>query len=200
MSAAVDPLVHVSSLLWESGPLPRAREAHAARLRQLLAGARAAHGAYLVGLEAGTTVLGADGGRELGSLTALVESADALQQLEGEIRDLDELAAEDTSELGQMAATEGSELKAKREALGVGLLKALMRRNEAADPTSGASADGAIVEIRAGTGGDEAALFAGDLFAMYIKYAKVKGWGVEELSVSRGEIGGLKEGILVTSP
>ena len=50
-----------------------------------------------------------------------------------------------------------------------------------------------IVEIRAGTGGDEAALFAGDLFEMYIRYARAQGWHVEEIDVSPGEAGGFKE-------
>ena len=51
----------------------------------------------------------------------------------------------------------------------------------------------AILEVRAGTGGDEAALFAGDLFRMYVKYAESKGWRVEVLSLSEGAAGGYKE-------
>ncbi|MFP3427353.1 PCRF domain-containing protein, partial [Pseudoalteromonas sp. SIMBA_162] len=55
--------------------------------------------------------------------------------------------------------------------------------------------DGANVflEVRAGTGGDEAALFAGDLFKMYSRYAELKGWKVETVSASHGEHGGFKE-------
>ncbi|MFQ3651235.1 MAG: peptide chain release factor 1 [Gemmataceae bacterium] len=53
--------------------------------------------------------------------------------------------------------------------------------------------DSLIVEIRAGTGGDEAALFAGDLFEMYTRYARTRGWTLEPLSVSPGEAGGFKE-------
>src|SRR5258708_6876870 len=52
-----------------------------------------------------------------------------------------------------------------------------------------------FLEVRAGTGGDEAAIFAGDLFRMYARYAESKGWGVEILSESPGEHGGYKEGI-----
>ena len=51
----------------------------------------------------------------------------------------------------------------------------------------------AILEIRAGTGGDEAALFAGDLYRMYQRYAEVQGWRVEAISISAGEVGGYKE-------
>ncbi len=51
----------------------------------------------------------------------------------------------------------------------------------------------AVVEIRAGTGGDEAGLFAGDLFRMYERYAALKGWRVEALSASEGEVGGYRE-------
>src|SRR5271165_5306775 len=50
-----------------------------------------------------------------------------------------------------------------------------------------------FLEVRAGTGGDEAAIFAGDLFRMYVRYAESKGWGVEVLSESPGEHGGYKE-------
>src|SRR5437868_8767100 len=50
-----------------------------------------------------------------------------------------------------------------------------------------------ILEIRAGTGGDEAALFAGDLYAMYTHYARDMGWKVEDISFSPGEHGGFKE-------
>ena len=54
----------------------------------------------------------------------------------------------------------------------------------------------AVVEIRAGTGGDEAGLFAGDLFRMYTRYAERRGWKVEVMDVSEGEVGGYKEIVL----
>jgi peptide chain release factor 1 len=60
-------------------------------------------------------------------------------------------------------------------------------------PKDAADERNAIVEIRAGTGGDEAALFAGDLFRMYQRYAELKGWRVEILSASEGPLGGFKE-------
>jgi peptide chain release factor 1 len=60
-------------------------------------------------------------------------------------------------------------------------------------PKDAADERSAILEIRAGTGGNEAALFAGDLFRMYERYASTKGWKVELLSASEGEAGGYKE-------
>lgn len=60
-------------------------------------------------------------------------------------------------------------------------------------PADPEDAKNAIVEIRGGTGGDEAALFAGDLYRMYAKYCEVKGWGVAVSSVSEGTSGGFKE-------
>ena len=60
-------------------------------------------------------------------------------------------------------------------------------------PKDAADEGGAILEVRAGTGGDEAALFAGDLFRMYVKYAEPRGWKVEVLSMSEGTAGGYKE-------
>jgi peptide chain release factor 1 len=60
-------------------------------------------------------------------------------------------------------------------------------------PKDAADEGNVILEVRAGTGGDEAALFAGDLFRMYLKYAEAKGWKVEVLSMSEGTAGGYKE-------
>ncbi|MBL8580729.1 MAG: peptide chain release factor 1, partial [Rhizobiaceae bacterium] len=60
-------------------------------------------------------------------------------------------------------------------------------------PRDAVDAKSAILEIRAGTGGDEAALFAGDLFRMYERYAAANGWRVEVISASDGEVGGFKE-------
>ena len=66
-------------------------------------------------------------------------------------------------------------------------LRLLLLPKDAADEKS------AILEVRAGTGGDEAALFAGDLFRMYARYAELKGWKVEIISESEGTVGGYKE-------
>ncbi|MBS0296299.1 MAG: peptide chain release factor 1 [Proteobacteria bacterium] len=89
----------------------------------------------------------------------------------------------------EMAALAREELDALRERLpglehGVALLLAPKDKDEHAS---------AILEVRAGTGGDEAALFAGDLFRMYQRYASTRGWRVEVESESEGEAGGFKE-------
>jgi peptide chain release factor 1 len=89
-------------------------------------------------------------------------------------------------EMRALAEAERHESRAKLAALEERLRIALLPK-DAADERS------AILEIRAGTGGDEAALFAGDLFRMYQRYAEFKGWRVEILSASEGSLGGFKE-------
>jgi peptide chain release factor 1 len=88
--------------------------------------------------------------------------------------------------MGAMAEEEARALDARIEALGDTVRKLLIPK-DAADEKS------AILEIRAGTGGDEAAIFAGDLFRMYERYAALHGWKVQILSESEGEMGGYKE-------
>ena len=89
-------------------------------------------------------------------------------------------------ELKNMAAEELANLKAQLEIADRKLALALLPK-DAADERS------AILEIRAGTGGDEAALFAGDLFRMYQRYADTQGWRTELMSASPAELGGYKE-------
>jgi len=89
-------------------------------------------------------------------------------------------------ELKAMAADELSSLRAQLEIADRKLALALLPK-DAADERS------AILEIRAGTGGDEAALFAGDLFRMYQRYADTQGWRTELMSASPAELGGYKE-------
>ncbi|HEX5867098.1 MAG TPA: peptide chain release factor 1 [Beijerinckiaceae bacterium] len=85
-----------------------------------------------------------------------------------------------------LAADERPEAEAGLEAA-AGALRLMLLPKDAADEKS------AILEVRAGTGGDEAALFAGDLFRMYARYADLKGWKVEVMSESEGTAGGYKE-------
>ena len=85
-----------------------------------------------------------------------------------------------------MAEQEQQELKAKIETLN-SEIRLLLLPKDAADDKS------AVLEIRAGTGGSEAALFAGDLFRMYERHAADAGWKVEVLSASEGDVGGFKE-------
>jgi peptide chain release factor 1 len=90
------------------------------------------------------------------------------------------------AELRGLAESERAEARGRLAALEQKLRIALLPK-DAADEKS------AILEIRAGTGGDEAALFAGDLFRMYQRYAEAHGWRVEILSASEGGLGGFKE-------
>jgi peptide chain release factor 1 len=92
----------------------------------------------------------------------------------------------DDAEMKQMAHDEGKQLAARKEAVERELKLLLLPK----DPNDEKSV---IVEIRAGTGGDEAALFAGELFRMYSRYAETQGWKVEVLESSPSSLGGLKE-------
>jgi peptide chain release factor 1 len=93
--------------------------------------------------------------------------------------------AETDPEMKQYAEQELAELRSRQEALQARLEDFVLAEGE--------SYDSLIMEIRAGTGGDEAALFAGDLYGMYTHYARDHGWKVEDISFSPGEQGGYKE-------
>jgi peptide chain release factor 1 len=95
------------------------------------------------------------------------------------------IAGEADPEMHSYAVQERDALAARRDALQSRLEDFLLAGDE--------DYDSVIVEIRAGTGGDEAALFAGDLYAMYTHYARDRGWKVEDISFSPGEQGGYKE-------
>ncbi|MAT53246.1 MAG: peptide chain release factor 1 [Saprospirales bacterium] len=97
-----------------------------------------------------------------------------------------ELAAEKDPEIREMAKAELEELEAQKEALEE-KLKVLLTPKDPEDEKD------VIFEIRAGTGGDEASLFAGDLYRMYSRYFEKQGWSVEILSENPGTVGGFKE-------
>ena len=124
--------------------------------------------------------------KEHAELRPVAEAVMTLQRARDEAPDLEEMAASGDAEMSALAR---DELEALRERLpvlerDVALLLAPKDRDENAS---------AILEVRAGTGGDEAALFAGDLFRMYQRYAALRGWRVEIDSISEGEMGGYKE-------
>ncbi len=96
------------------------------------------------------------------------------------------------AEMRELAEAEREELESRIEDL-EGEIQVLLLPKDAADERN------AILEIRAGTGGSEAALFAGDLFRMYERYAAERGWKVEVVSASEGEAGGYKEIIATVS-
>jgi peptide chain release factor 1 len=124
--------------------------------------------------------------KEHAELRPVVEAVQALARARDEAPDLEAMAAGDDAEMAAMAREELEALRARLPDLerDVALLLAPKDKDENAS---------AILEVRAGTGGDEAALFAGDLFRMYSRYAQLQGWRVEVDSVSEGEMGGYKE-------
>ena len=131
---------------------------------------------------------------EYSELQPVVTKVREFQKTEAEIRDLEALLADRSTdrEMRELAEMELPDLKARIESL-EGDMQILLLPKDAADEKS------AILEIRAGTGGSEAALFAGDLFRMYERYAAANGWKVEVLSASEGEAGGYKEIIATIS-
>jgi len=124
--------------------------------------------------------------KEHAELKPVVDAVQAVQRARAEGPELEEMAAADDPDMAAMARDELEALKQRLPALEheVALLLAPKDKDENAS---------AILEVRAGTGGDEAALFAGDLFRMYQRYAATRGWQVEVDSVSEGEMGGYKE-------
>ncbi|MEK4033331.1 peptide chain release factor 1 [Methylocystis sp. IM3] len=137
---------------------------------------------------------GADGqafvalSRERASLDEVVEAIRAHRAAEREVEDLDAMLADGglDPDMRALAQAEIDEARERREATEKALQFALLPKDEADEK-------GVILEVRAGTGGDEAALFAGDLFRAYQKYAALKGWRVELVSESPGALGGFKE-------
>ncbi|AJY44785.1 peptide chain release factor 1 [Martelella endophytica] len=125
---------------------------------------------------------------EYAELEPVVKKIRDYQSAESEYADLETLLADRSTdrEMRELAEMEMPELEERIEAL-AGEIQILLLPRDAADEKS------AVLEIRAGTGGSEAALFAGDLFRMYERYAASKGWKVEVLSASEGDAGGYKE-------
>jgi peptide chain release factor 1 len=125
--------------------------------------------------------------KEHGRLAKIVKPYQTLQRLEEEIGQAQSLlATEGDAELRHMAQEELTGLQQKRDVLRKQLEDMLLE-------SSDENFDSIIVEIRAGTGGDEAALFAGDLYSMYTRFARDRGWTVEDIAASPGEAGGFKE-------
>ncbi len=123
-------------------------------------------------------------GREFSDLSPVVEQVRALRAAEKDLADAREMLAD--PEMRDLAQSEVERLEAQLDALAKEVRIALL-------PKDAMDERGVILEVRAGTGGDEAALFAGDLFRMYSRYAAEKGWSVEVLSESEGSMGGYKE-------
>jgi len=126
--------------------------------------------------------------REFAELAPVIDAIKAYRAVAAEIADLQALIDDPAtdSEMRKLAEAEKPALQARRDKLEQQIGLALIPKDAMDDHN-------AILEIRAGTGGDEAALFAGDLFRMYERYAAKQGWKSEILSISEGSKGGFKE-------
>ena len=124
--------------------------------------------------------------REYAEIEPVIATFRELRKVQGDLEGAQALLKDSDPDLREMAELEVDQAK---EAL-VGLEDKLQRMLLPKDPNDGRNV---YLEIRAGTGGDEAAIFSGDLFRMYSRYAEKQGWRVEVLSANEGEHGGFKE-------
>ena len=127
--------------------------------------------------------------REHGSLARLASKYRRFKQITGQITEAQQMLEGDDAEMRELAEMELPELREQRESLWSELLEMTIGGEDA-------NRSRVIMEIRAGTGGDEAALFARDLYEMYRYYSNTKGWKTEILSHSPTELGGFKEIVL----
>ncbi len=124
--------------------------------------------------------------QEHSRIKRLLETWDRFQQASQALDDNRELAGDEDEELAALATEEIPALERKRERLETEIQYALLPRDKREDRD-------AIVEIRAGTGGDEASLFADDLMRMYQRYGEAHNWKIEPLETSPSDVGGFKE-------
>lgn len=127
--------------------------------------------------------------RERGSLAKLAGKYRRFKELNQQIAEAQEMSTGADADMRELAEAELPGLRAEREALWTDLLDLTIGGEDAARTRC-------VMEIRAGTGGDEAALFARDLYDMYKHYAESQGWKVEVLELNPTELGGFKEIIL----
>jgi len=123
---------------------------------------------------------------ELSEIGPIIENYLEYKSLEEDAEAAQLMIEEDDKEMRKMAHDELSEIKTRQESLLSGLQRLLLPK----DPNDDHNI---FLEIRAGTGGDEAAIFSGDLFKMYQTYAESQKWRVEVLSKNEGDHGGYKE-------
>src|SRR5580698_4622551 len=126
--------------------------------------------------------------REFAELDPVVEAVKSYRAAQHELEGVESMISDPSidAEMRAIAAAERPELEARRASLERELRVALI-------PKDAMDERNVILEIRAGTGGDEASLFAGNLFRMYERYAAGQGWKVEILTASEGSMGGYKE-------
>jgi peptide chain release factor 1 len=125
-------------------------------------------------------------GKERASLEATIQAGAELRDVEKQIADDEELARGGDADMAALANAELPQLYARQETLAQKVHTLLLPK----DPNDDKNV---VLEIRAGTGGEEAALFAGEVFRMYQKFAEKNRWKMEILSSSPAEMGGLKE-------
>ncbi len=125
-------------------------------------------------------------GRELAGITELVTAYQEYRQTERQLQEAGELLSSDDPDMAALATEEQASLQARLGTLEEQLKQLLVPR----DPNDERNV---ILEIRAGTGGDEAALFAADLFRMYTRYAESQGWKVDLMNTHPNDLGGFKE-------
>jgi len=126
--------------------------------------------------------------RELSELNPLIEAVKAYRAAETELAGVEALIADPATEPEMRSMAE-----AERESLRQRSLELTQQIRLALLPKDAMDERNVMLEIRAGTGGDEASLFAGDLFRMYERFAALQGWTVEVISASEGTVGGFKE-------
>ena len=126
--------------------------------------------------------------RELAELNPLIDAVKAYRAADAEIAGIDAMIADPSTDadMRAMAEAERATLEGQRLELAQQIRVALL-------PKDAMDERNVVLEIRAGTGGDEASLFAGDLFRMYERFAALQGWKVEVVSASEGTVGGFKE-------
>ncbi|MBC8209524.1 MAG: peptide chain release factor 1 [Gammaproteobacteria bacterium] len=123
---------------------------------------------------------------EYAQLEDVVKVFDEYQGAEQDVVAAQELLGENDAEMRAMAEAEIDDARERMQRLELDLQKLLLPK----DPNDN---NNVFLEIRAGTGGDEAAIFAGDLFRMYSRYAEIRRWQIEVLNTNEGEHGGYKE-------
>lgn len=124
--------------------------------------------------------------REHAELRPVVEAARALIQMRQDLSEAEDMANGDDPDMAELGAEEASDLR-DRIPQAEQDMQLLLLPKDADDKAN------IVLEVRAGTGGDEAALFAGDLFRMYTRYAQLQGWKIDLQSASEGDVGGYKE-------
>jgi peptide chain release factor 1 len=129
--------------------------------------------------------------REHSELAPIVETSAALERAQAQLTEArDIIEAGEDMEMVEMAEHEAADLTAQIERLETELKLHLLPKDPLADRA-------AVVEIRAGTGGDEAGLFAGDLYRMYSRFAATQNWNIEVIDFSEGERGAYKEVVFI---